>query len=61
MDPADSKGCKLHAFTLHITEPLIALLLVVLDRDLLSCPVDGIKDTKVVATYLGGKQVYPLP
>ena len=32
--------------------------LVVLDRDLLSCPLEDIKGTQVVATYLGGKQVY---
>jgi predicted amidohydrolase YtcJ len=31
---------------------------VVLDRDLLTCPVDDIKDTKVLATYLGGVQVF---
>jgi predicted amidohydrolase YtcJ len=35
--------------------------LVVLDRDLLTCPVDDIKDAKVVTTYVGGKQVYPVP
>jgi predicted amidohydrolase YtcJ len=35
--------------------------LVVLDRDLLTCPVDDIKDAKVVTTYVGGKQVFPLP
>jgi predicted amidohydrolase YtcJ len=34
--------------------------LVVLDRDLLTCPLDDIVSTKVVATYLGGKQVYPV-
>jgi predicted amidohydrolase YtcJ len=32
--------------------------LVVLDRDLLTCPVDDIKDAKVTATYIGGKQVH---
>jgi predicted amidohydrolase YtcJ len=32
--------------------------LVVLDTDLLTCPVDAIKDTKVVRTYLEGKLVY---
>jgi predicted amidohydrolase YtcJ len=32
--------------------------LVVLDRDLLTCPIDDIKDAKVVTTYLGGKQIY---
>ena len=35
--------------------------LIILDRDLLTCPVDDIKDANVVATYLGGKQVHPLP
>jgi predicted amidohydrolase YtcJ len=32
--------------------------LVVLDRDLLTCPVDAIKDTRVVRTYFNGKLVY---
>jgi predicted amidohydrolase YtcJ len=31
---------------------------IVLDRDLLTCPVDDIKDTKVLRTYIGGKLVY---
>jgi predicted amidohydrolase YtcJ len=35
--------------------------LIVLDRDLLTCPVDDIKDTQVVATYVGGQQVHPRP
>jgi predicted amidohydrolase YtcJ len=35
--------------------------LIILDRDLLTCPLDDIKDAKVVATYLGGKQIYPQP
>jgi predicted amidohydrolase YtcJ len=35
--------------------------LVVLDRDLLTCKLDDIKDAQVVATYLGGKQVFPKP
>ena len=34
--------------------------LIVLDRDLLTCPPGDIAGTKVVATYVGGKQVYPL-
>ncbi|HEY2416025.1 MAG TPA: amidohydrolase [Pirellulaceae bacterium] len=34
--------------------------LVVLDRDLLTCPVDDIKDAKVLTTYIGGKQVFPV-
>ena len=32
--------------------------LVVLDRDLLTCPMDKIPTTKVRRTYLGGKLVY---
>jgi predicted amidohydrolase YtcJ len=35
--------------------------LIVLDRDLLACPLDDVKDTQVVATYAGGQQVFPLP
>ena len=31
---------------------------IVLDRDILSCPVDEVKDIKVEATYLGGARVY---
>jgi predicted amidohydrolase YtcJ len=34
---------------------------VVLDRDILSCPVDEVKDVKVEATYLGGTRVYTRP
>jgi predicted amidohydrolase YtcJ len=30
----------------------------VLDRDILTCPVDAIKDTQVKQTYLGGKLVF---
>ena len=30
-------------------------------RNLLTCPLDDIKDAQVVATYLGGKQVFPRP
>jgi predicted amidohydrolase YtcJ len=33
--------------------------LIILDRDLLTCPTDDIKDAKVLSTYLGGKQVHP--
>ena len=29
-----------------------------LDRDILACPVDEIKDTQVLATLLGGKVVH---
>ena len=32
--------------------------LAVLDRDLLAVPLDQIKDTKVIATLVGGKEVY---
>lgn len=31
--------------------------LIVVDTDLLDCPVEAIADTKVLATYLGGKRV----
>jgi predicted amidohydrolase YtcJ len=31
--------------------------LIVLDRDLLTCPVDDIRDAKVLKTYVGGKLV----
>ena len=34
---------------------------IVLDRDILTCPVDEIKDINVEATYLGGSRVYPRP
>ena len=34
---------------------------VVLDRDILTCPVDEVKDIKVEATYLGGARVYVRP
>jgi predicted amidohydrolase YtcJ len=30
----------------------------VLDRDPLTCPIEGLKDTKVLQTYLAGKRVY---
>jgi predicted amidohydrolase YtcJ len=32
--------------------------LVVLDRDLLTCPEDGIRDTQVLATYLNGRPIF---
>jgi predicted amidohydrolase YtcJ len=32
--------------------------LVVLDRDILTCPVDEIREIQPVETYLGGKSVY---
>lgn len=34
---------------------------VVLDRDILTCPVEDVKDIKVEATYLGGARVYVRP
>jgi hypothetical protein len=35
--------------------------IVIVDRDLLACPVAAIKDTKAVATFLGGKRVFGAP
>jgi len=35
--------------------------LVVIDRDILRCPVDEVKDVTVERTYLGGKLVYSRP
>ena len=32
--------------------------LIVIDRDVLTCPVDDIKATQVLRTYLDGKMVY---
>ncbi len=32
--------------------------LVVLDRDILTCPLDDIRTTRVIATLVGGKEVY---
>jgi predicted amidohydrolase YtcJ len=32
--------------------------MVVIDRDIMTCPEDDIKDTVVLTTYLGGKVVY---
>jgi predicted amidohydrolase YtcJ len=32
--------------------------LIVIDRDLLTCPVDDVRTTRVLQTYLGGKLVY---
>ncbi len=32
---------------------------IILDRDLLECPVDEVKDTQVKETWLGGKRVFP--
>lgn len=35
--------------------------LAILDRDILTCPVDDVKETQVEATYLAGKMVYQRP
>jgi predicted amidohydrolase YtcJ len=35
--------------------------LIVLDRDILTCPVGEVKDIQVEATYLGGRRVYARP
>jgi predicted amidohydrolase YtcJ len=32
--------------------------IVIIDRDIMSCPEDDIKDTKVLRTILGGKTIY---
>jgi predicted amidohydrolase YtcJ len=32
--------------------------MIIIDRDLLTCPEDEIKDIKVLRTILGGKTVY---
>ena len=34
---------------------------IVLDRDILTCPVDEIRDIQVLATYLDGHQIYSRP
>ena len=34
---------------------------IVIDRDILNCPVEEVKDIKVEATYLGGARVYARP
>jgi hypothetical protein len=31
---------------------------VVVDRDLLECPIDDLRDTQVLQTYLGGRLVF---
>jgi predicted amidohydrolase YtcJ len=35
--------------------------LIILDRDLLTCPIEDLKETQVLATYLSGRQVHPKP
>ncbi|MCU0877671.1 MAG: amidohydrolase [Pirellulaceae bacterium] len=35
--------------------------LIVVDRDLLTCPIDDIRSTQVLATFLSGKQIYAKP
>ncbi len=32
--------------------------LIVIDRDLLSCPLEALRETRVLATYLGGRRVF---
>jgi len=34
---------------------------IILDRDILTCPLDEVKDIQVDATYLGGKLIYTKP
>lgn len=34
---------------------------IVIDRDYLECPVDAIRDIRVLETWLSGKQVFPVP
>jgi len=31
---------------------------IVLDRDILTCPVEDLRSTEVLSTYLGGRPVY---
>jgi len=39
-------------------EPSKLADMIIIDRDILTCPEDDIKDTKVLTTYLGGKPVF---
>jgi len=32
--------------------------MIIVDRDIITCPVDDIKDINVQMTFLGGKTVY---
>jgi predicted amidohydrolase YtcJ len=32
--------------------------MIIIDRDILTCPEDDVKDTKVLRTILGGKTIY---
>lgn len=32
---------------------------IIIDRDVLECPIDDIRDTRVLETWVGGKRVYP--
>jgi predicted amidohydrolase YtcJ len=34
---------------------------IILDRDILTCPVGEVKDIQVQATYLGGARIYARP
>jgi predicted amidohydrolase YtcJ len=31
---------------------------IILDRDILSCPIDDLRSAEVLSTYVGGKMVY---
>ena len=33
-------------------------LVIIIDRNILTCPEDDIKDTKVLTTYLGGETIF---
>ncbi len=35
--------------------------LIIIDRDLLGCPIDEVRHTRVLETYLGGRKVYERP
>jgi predicted amidohydrolase YtcJ len=34
---------------------------IVVDRDVLSCPLDDLKETSILETYIGGRLVYARP
>jgi predicted amidohydrolase YtcJ len=35
--------------------------LIVIDRDILSCPADEIRETRVLSTWVGGREVWRAP